>query len=183
MALPKIKSLDLDAVRGVSAPRVVFPWSANRVRWEALDALYRQWPGVLPVQLDADDGAAYGHLLRMLFSLRETLVIVEHDVVVPNASIRRLLRCKQEWCTHAQPYGGKLLTDSLGLVKFEGSLLERWPDVTEYAFYPLGRHKPIKTWATLDMAIAHRLRLHGLEPHVHPGDIRHLHEFDHGAEG
>ena len=175
--IPQISSFDLDTIREARAPRVVFPWTRERVRWEALDALYKQYPGVLGVQLADDDPGAYTSLVLLLWELAETFVICEHDVIVPNSAVRRLLRCKHEWCTFPEPYDGSTPTDTFGLVKVEGSLIARWPDVGEYAAFPLGRHRPVKTWEAIAAEVAHRLRLHGVEPHVHAPELRHLHTF------
>lgn len=176
--IPQISSFDLDTIREARAPRVIFPWTRERVQWEALESLYKQYPGVLGVQLADDDPGAYATLFMLLWGLGETIVLNEHDVVAPNSAIRRMLRCPHEWCTFPEPYDGATHDDSFGLVKFAGELVARWPDVGEYAAYPLGRHRSIASWQAIAAHVAYRLRQHGVEPHVHSPAVRHLHQFE-----
>jgi hypothetical protein len=154
--------------------QVVYPYT--RRYKEATDALDAFAPGYEAVYVGWSD-TAYWQLLRDLWEHKEPFVIVEHDVVIHEQVIDGFARCGLPWCLHAygrHRYPDRLLTNSLGCVRFNTSLMEDHPDlVIEAGRFVTGM--PHRHYIHLDDCIFQVLkRLTYGEAHVHTPPVRHL---------
>lgn len=126
-----------------------------------------------------EHGAA--HILR-------DLVVVEHDVLIPDGCLDGFRGCGEPLCAHSyQVYAGGIAEAygdafALGCMRFSGGLMASQPDAVEEA---LTRHDhpglPAGHWMQLDSALSGVLRSRGFTTHRHFPDAIHLHEY-HRAE-
>ena len=114
----------------------------------------------------------YFDLVSELWSRRETVTIVEHDIVVWPGAIQDLENCSEDWCTY--PYYCSLgwIQDGLGCTKFSGALMERYPEFFAEPYPTCCNHS--KHYCGLDRFIAHRFEELEVKPHVHSPGVTNL---------
>lgn len=140
--------------------RVVVPFARLHVTEQVLRS-YR-----VPVEfVRLDDDDAYRRLLHELWAARETVVIVEQDIVPWPGALEELYGCMGLWCACAHPlFGGLGIYHGLGCTKISGQLMARLPDL-----WDLSGH-----WSTLDQRLYFAARDIGEEPHPHRPPVIHL---------
>lgn len=85
---------------------VAVPYVEGRLRPEVMTELLREVPrgvAVVPFPL-ADAELGYGRTMRSLWLQlggRESMMVVEQDVVVPPGAVAAMQECPQPWCAHS----------------------------------------------------------------------------------
>lgn len=72
---------------------------------------------------------AYWAAIREYWGKGESLLLVEHDIVLPATAIHQLKSCKEPWCTF--PYAAspdELMCHSIGCTRFRPSMQVPLPD-------------------------------------------------------
>ena len=145
---------------------IVVPFT--RLHPEVVDAL----PDARWVNVSSDD-EAYWRLFRDLWAAKETVTIVEHDIVPTPTALDGMAECPEEWCAATYAFEGRLFY-GLGCVKFAGSLMARFPDVMDRVGEMASASHPARNWCNLDDRIKFVLRGRARpSPHLHP-EVRHL---------
>lgn len=93
---------------------------------------------------------AYFDLLAELWATQETVVIVEHDIVVNPRSILELAYCQCDWCAFPYPYMSIPAYYGLGCVKFGANLMRRQPDAIRRVGVLSDERHPQRHWCRLD---------------------------------
>lgn len=135
---------------------------------EALRATGLEWS---EFDVSGSDNA-YWDLLSQMWRRRDTIVIIEQDIIVRPDSIDEMLDCTEEWCAFSYPYLAGTYP-GLGCAKFEGSLLQRWPDVMDHVATMSNDDHPRKHYCTLDAFMRSTLMGLGVIQHVHGPPVGH----------
>jgi len=115
---------------------------------------------------------SYFELMKRLWAARETVVIVEHDVVVWPGGVDQLAQCSEPWCTLPYYCSVGWIIDGLGCTKFADELMTEVPEMFEEPFPSCCSHH--RDYCGLDRLIAHRLQQLGRAPHVHSPGVSNL---------
>lgn len=147
--------------------RVVCPFIPDRLTPETVESVEAMWPHVEYADV-SPERTSYFKLISILWRQRESFIVVEHDMVVPE-SADSLEKCPKPWCYYehdigADPKDPLPLPPTLGLVRFRQSLLERQQMMLAV---------PKIDWTWLDRHVAGYLLSKGYEPHCH-GRAEHL---------
>jgi hypothetical protein len=124
--------------------------------------------GVRYVQLDAE--YAYGNLLRELWAERETVVIIEHDIVPNHGCVEELFGCSAIWCAFSYQWRNEFgevgvgLSHQLGCTKISAHLMNALPDLWNEPCH----------WSLCDQRLFFAAREIGREPHLHRPAVIHL---------
>jgi hypothetical protein len=117
------------------------------------------------IKVGKDDG--YWRLLRDAWAEGKEFYIVEQDVIVWQGGIRQLSNCGEDWCTFPTMCHGRMISTTLGAVKFGQQMVERNP----------GLFDDIETtWFHLDASIADKMGWPYIRPHAHWPPATHLNE-------
>lgn len=146
--------------------RVLLPYvKATHTLQLVIDCLRIQQ--VQPELVKVNDGDAYWKLLKAEWAKGEEFFVVEHDVVVWQGGIRQLAECDQDWCVLPTMCHGRMISTTLGCMKFGKRLLERnpgfWDDIPT-------------TWFHLDANMADKMGWPYIRPHAHWPPATHLNE-------
>lgn len=159
------------------SPVVVIPCVAGMLRTEVVEAAHLSG---FPVHILTHAPAGpdgYAAVLRRLWHEPYEWVLCEQDTVPPRGAIRDMAGCLADWCTLRHWVGTHWETRSLGVARFNLGLRRRLPDLVDLALGPKWHYGPPMAWPVCDTEIARRLEAHGIEPHVHQGETRHLHRY------
>ena len=116
----------------------------------------------------SDDHRSYWRLMLNLWEARETVILVEHDIVISPGTVADFLACPKDWCS--RPYlMGAIEGTAFGCTKFSGSLMARQPTAVSRIPY---QHR---SWHALDSMVTGTLRRNGELEHIHGPAVRHLH--------
>lgn len=106
--------------------RVVYPHTKRMPEVEAAAPGHAEW---FDVSADAD---AYWRLMCELWADGESVIVVEHDVVMSEAILRALTECPEPWCVH--PYDSmchkqcqEVWANMLGCTRFRAELMAELP--------------------------------------------------------
>jgi hypothetical protein len=117
----------------VNVPLVVICALRGRLFPEVVEAVAEQWPDYA-IHLDNRHPlASYADFMRTVWAGLGDLVIVEGDCVPPPGSIRALIDCPRQWCSHPSWVGDHYLDNTLGLARFSQSLQEVLPRLADVA--------------------------------------------------
>jgi hypothetical protein len=106
-----------------------------------------------------------------------TFLVVEHDMVFSEARVNAMGACLAPWCVQAYPCFGVTVTTGLGFTRFSERLIRSIPDLPARIAMS-GAMRPERTeWWQLDQEVARVLTAYGHSPHVHPGQVGHLHDY------
>lgn len=149
------------------APLIVTPYVPGMLRAD-IGA-----PGVFWLKVDVS-GSQYDYwdLLVRLFRRGLPFVLVEQDMMPTPAQLEELWSCQEPWCGISyEVWQGDVVQfygdlGALGCVKFD------LPSLAE----DLATLGPV-TWSRLDGMVYGAARAKGLRPHVHPGQVVHLHDY------
>ena len=120
-----------------------------------------------PEYVHLEDDDAYRRLLKQLWEERESVVIVEHDVVPWPYAIEELFRCSCWWGAYSyQLHGGVGIHHGFGCTKFGLKLMEAVPFIWDEPGH----------WNSLDQRLYFCARKLGIEPHPHRPPVIHLSE-------
>lgn len=112
-----------------------------------------------------DDDDAYRRLLKRIWGERQTVVIVEQDVVPWPGAIDELHHCMGEWCSCAyRIHGGYGVYHHLGCTKLSAALMQKLPDIWDQP-----RH-----WASCDVHLRWQADQIAVLPHPHRPPVIHL---------
>jgi hypothetical protein len=112
-----------------------------------------------------DEG--YWQMLKDAWDAGSEFFIVEQDVVVWQGGIRNLAECTEQWCTFPTMCHGRMITTTLGAVKFSTKIIERNPGLID---------ELPTTWFHLDAAFSDRMGWPYIRPHAHTPPATHLNE-------
>lgn len=159
------------------SPRVVIACVPGGLRTEVVDAAHRSG---LPVHImthspDLDGG--YAELLMELWRAPHEWVLCEQDTAPPEGALTQMVECEREWCTLPHWVGTHWETRSLGVARFSLALRRRFPNLMEQAVGRKWVHGPLMDWRVCDTEIARQMEMRRLDPHVHAGHTRHLHQY------
>lgn len=147
--------------------RVILPYVKATKRLQmVVDCLRIQQ--VQPELRIVDDGEAYWQLFRDEWKRGEEFFIVEHDVMVWMGAIQQLHDCPETWCTLPSICHGRMMTTTLGCVKFGAGLIERNPDFWDDI---------PSTWFHLDANFSDKMGWPYIRPHSHNPPATHLNEI------
>lgn len=122
---------------------------------------------VQPQLVKVDDADAYWRFLKERWSEERAFAIVEHDVVTWLGSLQQLFECEKQWCTLATVCHGRMITTTLGCVRFSQQMQEQRPGFFDDID---------STWFHLDASIADKLGWPYIRPHSHWPAATHLNE-------
>ena len=146
--------------------RVLVPYVKSNHRLQTVvDCLRIQF--VQPELHKVNDGDAYWRLLDETWRQGREFFVVEHDVIAWPGAIGTMQACPEPWCTLGLLCHGRLITTTLGCVKFGAVLMEREPEF--WSDIP-------KTWFHLDANSSSRLGWPDIRPCVHEPPGIHLNE-------
>jgi hypothetical protein len=124
---------------------------------------------------DRDD--AYFDFLAGLWTLGETFVLVEHDIVPWEGAIDDLLGCSQPWCSFGyllELGETTIMHHGLGCVKFSEELCAEFPSVWSEIALEANDVHPAKHWCNIDDRLTRWLTTHGAKQHRHDPPVEHL---------
>lgn len=160
--------------------RIVIPYVPGMLREPT-----RAWGernGAQFVELLPNEPSAYYWALAVLWdgchNSNDDLMIVEHDIVPNESTLRGFLHCKRPWCLCPYSIGGDVASTApmLGCVRFSARLIRRhWGALVEVGNIA-DDGLPAKDWRRLDGRIARVLQARGCRPHRH-GEVVHLHPY------
>lgn len=111
------------------------------------------------------DPDSYRRLLARLWSERETVVIVEHDIVPWPGAIEEIWACPCQWGTYSYVmHGGIGIAHGFGCCKLTAWLMTNLPGLWD---------EPGE-WSVLDQRLFFAARKVGIEPHLHRPPVTHL---------
>lgn len=152
--------------------KVICPYVGD-IPEQTRSALDRAAPGGWqPIDVSGDD-TAYTRLLSRLWSCRQGLLVVEHDIVVRSDTIRYLMACDEAWCAFTYPYSDGLCA-GLGCTKFTGEFTGRYPDAVAATWADESEQHPSGHWCQLDERLTRVLTAAGATKHLHGPPIGHL---------
>jgi hypothetical protein len=143
--------------------KVVVPYTKLRRMQQWL--LRRYNPCYVDVSASDDD---YWTLLTELWQQRETVVLIEHDILPWPGALEELVACPALWCAYSYDQHGIGIFHSFGCVKFSGELMNLLPDIWQ----GMDKH-----WSQLDQQFEWRAFQAGQRPHGHRPAVIHLHEY------
>ena len=133
------------------------------LRAETVMALHGETVRYAPV----DESEGYWELLRDLWTMGKSAIVVEQDIVVNETTIDELKICELDWCAMPFPYRGNERAYALACSKFSAALMARHPDLIEViGTYRDAKHPP-KHWCRLDAWIFDELTRRGEHRHEH----------------
>lgn len=128
-----------------------------------------------------DDNWAYQAAFCRRWRARQTFVIVEHDLVPAVDQLTELRDCPEPWCTqpYTHPYHEAkhhvAIFEAFGVVKFEGSFIARWPQLTTEILDINLTDNKFARWIQLDSRFLSVALKHGLNRHKHQSVVPHWH--------
>jgi hypothetical protein len=141
--------------------KVVVPYTSLHLVTEMVTAWYK------PEYVKLTDDDAYRRLLKRLWEERETVVIVEHDIVPWPYAIDELFRCCCWWGAYSYHlHGGIGVHHGFGCTKLGSKLMEALPDIWDEPGH----------WNSLDQRLYFAAREVGIEPHPHRPAVIHVSE-------
>lgn len=146
---------------------IIVPFAPGKLRPLTEAALTRL--GARFVQLDYE--GSYWRLLCELWEARETVVIVEHDILPWHGALDELAACPGQWCSFTyQINGGVGIHHAFGCTKITAALMEAVPHVW--------RDTADRRWHTLDAQLCHAALMAGQVPHPHRPAVIHLRDLE-----
>ena len=150
--------------------RVIVPFTRRLPEVEAAlpDA---EW-----IDVSSDD-EAYWRLLRDIWAERQSVVIVEHDIIPAPGAVESLKSCMREWCACPYPFEAVEALVGLGCTKFGSTLMYRLPDLIERVGRMGSGVHPPRHWCSLDGLVQSKLveaqvHVHRHEPAAHLSTVR-----------
>jgi len=122
---------------------------------------------VQPVLVKTGPGDDYWTMIRDAWEEGDEFFIVEQDVIVWQGGLRQLDECPQDWCTFPTMCHGRMISTTLGCVKFGKQMIERNPGLLDDIE---------TTWYHLDASIADKMGWPYFRPHAHWPPATHLNE-------
>lgn len=116
---------------------------------------------------------AYWQFWADLWAKRESVIVVEHDIVPTGPALAELIECANEWCTQPYPYFVGMY-HGLGCVKFTADLMGAVPDLWQRVAGMSNGDHPQKHWCTLDAWSHNVLAQTGRHPCQHSTAVGHL---------
>lgn len=114
-------------------------------------------------ELSGDD--AYRQLLKWLWEVGESVIIVEQDILPWPGALDELAGCPCRWGTYSyREHGGVGIAHMLGCAKLTGALMAAVPQVWDEPGH----------WSGLDQRLFFAARAVGIEPHLHRPPVLHL---------
>lgn len=157
--------------------RVIVPFVPGMLHPETERAMADLPCSVEKVQLSALDTDGYARAFRSWWEDGRAFIVVEQDIVPAMSHIADVLSCPEPWCTVPYVITGRLYDRALGFARFSDELLGAHPEwgrqITEVR-PGRGRWVP---WYSLDRHVHHHLTGHGIDAHVHPGQVKHCHDY------
>jgi hypothetical protein len=130
------------------------------------------WTGGQVITLDDTDDA-YWRFWADLWTVGESVIVVEHDIAPTGKAIAELVTCSSQWCTQPYPYFVGTY-HGLGCVKFTAELMATIPDLwTRVAGMSDPTH-PRMHWCRLDAWSQQILSAAGHQPCRHSTLVEHL---------
>lgn len=127
--------------------------------------------GIEPRLVDLRGGDhTYWSLLRSLWEARETVVVVEHDILPWPGAIEELSTCPGIWCANSYDQRGIGIFHSFGCVKFSKALMEQTPTIWDEI--------QDRYWSKLDAQFEFLTYQQGIRPHHHRPPVIHLHNYE-----
>ena len=147
----------------MASPRVIVPHT--RLHPTVQQVLGKR-DDVVFISLGTDE--AYWHLLSRLWRERQTVVIVEHDVLPWPGAIEELIACPGLWCSCSYHINGGIgIHHAFGCTKISAEFMSLLPDVWQQV---ASRH-----WSRLDEQLCTAALFHaGQVPHPHRPACNHL---------
>jgi hypothetical protein len=119
------------------------------------------WP------INRRDSAGYWHFWRTVWAQRQTIIVVEEDVVPSDEALEDLWRCEGHWCAQPYPHGDQDTYYGLGCVKFDALVMDEFPDLWQAVAELANTEHAPKDLRRLDFWSAGMLYEHGYERHHH----------------
>lgn len=117
-------------------------------------------PEATPIELHSEAG--YFETLLRFWRRKETLMVLEHDIVIHGTVLSTFADCEAEGIDWAhfpfvsQDYG--MQAPKLGCTQFTAALMERHPDLMELVGTMQNDGSPARHWAHLDFRVFKALR-------------------------
>lgn len=146
-------------------PSIVVPYVTLIPLAKAVLESYR-----LPITyVELTDDDAYRRLLKLIWRARETVTIVEHDILPWPGALEEVTACPCSWGTYSyKTLGGVGIAHMLGCAKLTGKLMDALPTVWDEPGH----------WSGLDQRLFFAARAAGIEPHLHRPPVIHLNPRD-----
>lgn len=116
---------------------------------------------------------AYYEFLREVWQRKQTLVIIEQDIVVRYETVDTLKQCKGDWCAYNYRYLDGFHA-GLGCVKFSAAIQARHPEIFDKIAQRSTPQHPPKHWCTLDQLLSIELRAAGEKQCIHNPPLQHI---------
>jgi hypothetical protein len=156
-------------------------YAGDGLRPETASALARFAPCAETVNAEGDYG--YWQAISERWDGKQSLVIIEQDIVINEDVIPSFAACTQDWCAYAydcfvythsgaRPYVGRWFL-GFGCAKFSAGFQQKFP-LEDISAAPV-------MWPHIDMRIVGHVSSHGAEAHDH-GDVQHLHDYTFAAK-
>lgn len=102
------------------------------------------------VHLRRTDDEAYWRFWRRVWTRRETVIVVEHDITPTPEALADLEACPGGWCAQPYPYINGGSYTGLGCVKFTSALMGAVPDLWDRVAAMSDSSHPPRHWCRLD---------------------------------
>lgn len=113
------------------------------------------------------DSEGYLTFWRTVWSQRRTVIVLGEDVTPSEAALSDLWSCEWQWCAQPYPIDGHSGYYGLGCVKFEGLMMDRYPELWEQAAERAKTFGTPKAIPDLDFWSSGLLYERGYERHHH----------------
>lgn len=117
---------------------------------------------VTELELDDDDPTDYWTALANLWYAKESFIIVEHDIVVADDTLKKLADCPRRWCGARYPYLNHPYW-GLGCMKFGAELMEKLPQAMNQVGNMKTRRHPQRHWCAIDARLQNVLTSNDVE--------------------
>ena len=125
--------------------------------------------------------SAYFELLARLWHMRESFIVVEHDVIVTEAAIAGLIECPNTWCSCPYPWYDRTL-HGLGCTKFDAQIMQDLPELFDVIASDTNDLHPAKHWCNIDARMRRYLNSYMRNDHLHTTLVKHLRPYaSHGC--
>ena len=105
--------------------------------------------------------------------LKNSFIIVEHDIVVEPDSLKELELCASPWCSFRMEYF-VMGYPGLGCAKFTGNFIKSYPNAIDRVGSMSDPRHPPRHWCRVDGWLSQVLYGAGAEQHVHDTLLRHI---------
>lgn len=132
-------------------------------------------PVVRYIPLRKEDPEHYFWILRQMWALQQTVIVIEQDISWEPGQLNALWNCGRPWCAREYEMTTRFMA-GLGFTKFSGAMMARYPDLWDRISRIDDDGVPPRHWVRNDTRMDRILHddFNCDGPHIHQPPVRHL---------